>query len=100
MLMKLVGMNPVVVHGGGPQIGTLLEELEIETKFIDGMRVTDGKTMDVVEMVLGGQVNQEIVRLINECGGKALGLTGKDASMIRARKMLIKSLRQRWKSPK
>ena len=90
VLMKLVGMNPVVVHGGGPQIGTLLEELEIETKFIDGMRVTDGKTMDVVEMVLGGQVNQEIVRLINECGGKALGLTGKDASMIRARKMLIK----------
>ena len=99
VLMKLVGMNPVVVHGGGPQIGTLLRELAIETKFIDGMRVTDSKTMDVVEMVLGGQVNQEIVSLINECGGKALGLTGKDASMIRARKMLIKRSSPELKAP-
>ena len=99
VLMKLVGMNPVVVHGGGPQIGTLLKELAIETKFIDGMRVTDSKTMDVVEMVLGGQVNQEIVSLINECGGKALGLTGKDASMIKARKMLIKKSSPELKAP-
>ena len=99
VLMKLVGMNPIVVHGGGPQIGALLGELAIETKFIDGMRVTDGKTLDVVEMVLGGQVNQEIVRLINECGGKALGLTGKDASMIRARKMLIKRSSPELKVP-
>lgn len=99
VLMKLVGMNPVVVHGGGPQIGNLLTELAIETKFIDGMRVTDSKTMDVVEMVLGGQVNQEIVSLINECGGKALGLTGKDASMIRARKMLIKRSSPELKVP-
>ena len=99
VLMKLVGMNPVVVHGGGPQIGTLLRELAIETKFIDGMRVTDSKTMDVVEMVLGGQVNQEIVSLINECGGKALGLTGKDASMIKARKMLIKRSSPELKAP-
>ena len=99
VLMKLVGMNPVVVHGGGPQIGNLLTELAIETEFIDGMRVTDSKTMDVVEMVLGGQVNQEIVSLINECGGKALGLTGKDASMIRARKMLIKRSSPELKVP-
>ena len=99
VLMKLVGMNPVVVDGGGPQIGTLLRELAIETKFIDGMRVTDSKTMDVVEMVLGGQVNQEIVSLINECGGKALGLTGKDASMIKARKMLIKRSSPELKAP-
>ena len=99
VLMKLVGMNPVVVHGGGPQIGTLLRELALETKFIDGMRVTDSKTMDVVEMVLGGQVNQEIVSLINECGGKALGLTGKDASMIKARKMLIKRSSPELKAP-
>lgn len=99
VLMKLVGMNPVVVHGGGPQIGTLLRDLAIETKFIDGMRVTDSKTMDVVEMVLGGQVNQEIVSLINECGGKALGLTGKDASMIKARKMLIKRSSPELKAP-
>ncbi|HAK53229.1 MAG TPA: acetylglutamate kinase [Gammaproteobacteria bacterium] len=89
VLMKLVGMNPIVVHGGGPQIGSVLEELNIESKFVDGMRVTDSKTMDVVQMVLGGLVNQEIVSLINECGGKALGLTGKDSKMINARKMLI-----------
>ena len=89
VLMKLVGINPVVVHGGGPQIGSVLKELGIESNFVDGMRVTDSKTMDVVQMVLGGLVNQEIVSLINECGGKALGLTGKDTKMINASKMLI-----------
>ncbi len=89
VLMKLVGMNPVVVHGGGPQIGKVLNDLSIESRFIDGMRVTDSKTMDVVQMVLGGLVNQDIVNLINQNGGKALGLTGKDASLIKARKMLI-----------
>jgi acetylglutamate kinase len=89
VLMKLVGMNPVIVHGGGPQIGEVLNELGIESRFVDGMRVTDSKTMDVVEMVLGGLVNQEIVSLINECGGKAVGLTGKDAMLIKARKMTI-----------
>jgi len=89
VLMKLVGMNPIVVHGGGPQIGAVLTELGIESKFVDGMRVTDSKTMDVVQMVLGGLVNQDIVSLINQCGGKALGLTGKDTNLISARKMLI-----------
>lgn len=90
VLMKLVGMNPIVVHGGGPQIGAALKELGIESSFVDGMRVTDSKTMDVVQMVLGGLVNQDIVSLINECGGKALGLTGKDACLIKAKKMVIK----------
>lgn len=89
VLMKLVGMNPVVVHGGGPQIGSLLEELSIESSFVDGMRVTDSRTMDVVQMVLGGAVNQDIVNLINQHGGKAVGLTGKDATLIKAKKMLI-----------
>ena len=87
VLLKAVGMNPVVVHGGGPQIGSLLERLGKESKFIDGMRVTDSETMDVVQMVLGGLVNKEIVSLINQHGGKAVGLTGKDADFIRARKM-------------
>ncbi len=90
VLMKLVGINPVVVHGGGPQIGALLDKLGIESRFVDGMRVTDSKTMDVVQMVLGGEVNQEIVKLINSNGGKAVGLTGKDATLIKAKKMLIK----------
>jgi acetylglutamate kinase len=89
VLMKLVGLNPVIVHGGGPQIGQLLSELKIESSFVDGMRVTDSKTMDVIQMVLGGLVNQDIVSLINSSGGKAVGLTGKDANLIRARKMLI-----------
>ena len=89
VLMKLVGINPVVVHGGGPQIGSLLDQLNIESEFIDGMRVTDRQTMDVVQMVLGGTVNQSIVNLINQNGGKAVGLTGKDATLIRAKKMLI-----------
>lgn len=89
VLMKLVGMNPVVVHGGGPQIGSLLKQLDIESQFVDGMRVTDSRTMDVVQMVLGGTVNQSIVNLINQNGGKAVGLTGKDAKLIQAKKMLI-----------
>ncbi len=89
VLMKLVGMNPVVVHGGGPQIGALLAKLNIHTEFVDGMRVTDAQTMDVVEMVLGGSVNKEIVSSINRNGGKAIGVTGKDGQMIRARKLTV-----------
>jgi acetylglutamate kinase len=89
VLMKLVGINPVVVHGGGPQIGELLERLSIESKFIDGMRVTDGKTMDVVEMVLGATVNKEIVNMINAAGGQAFGVTGKDGQLIKARKLVV-----------
>jgi len=89
VLLKQVGVNPVVVHGGGPQIGKLLEQIGKESKFIDGMRVTDSETMDVVEMVLGGLVNKSIVNLINHNGGQAVGLTGKDGSMIRAKKMNI-----------
>lgn len=91
VLMKLVGINPIVVHGGGPQIGSLLERLNISTQFVDGMRVTDSKTMDVVEMVLGGQVNKEIVHLINRHGGKAVGLTGKDGDFIHAKKINLQS---------
>ncbi|HEY0961847.1 MAG TPA: acetylglutamate kinase [Pseudomonadales bacterium] len=89
VLMKLVGMNPIVVHGGGPQIGSVLEKLGIESHFVDGMRVTDSATMDVVEMVLGGLVNKQIVSLLNKNGGKAIGITGKDGDFIRARKMTI-----------
>jgi len=89
VLMKLVGINPIVVHGGGPQIGELLARLNIESRFVNGMRVTDAQTMDVVEMVLGGQVNKEIVSLINAEGGTAIGLTGKDANLIRARKLEV-----------
>ncbi|MAT92520.1 MAG: acetylglutamate kinase [Halioglobus sp.] len=89
VLMKLVGMNPVVVHGGGPQIGALLAKLNIHTEFVDGMRVTDAQTMDVVEMVLGGSVNKEIVASINRNGGRALGVTGKDGQLIRARKLKV-----------
>ncbi|MDP2098268.1 MAG: acetylglutamate kinase [Methylobacter sp.] len=87
VLMKLVGLNPIVVHGGGPQIGQLLGKLGKTTGFIDGMRITDSETMDVVEMVLGGLVNKEIVNLINRHGGKAVGLTGKDGNFIRAKKL-------------
>lgn len=90
VLLKLVGMNPVVVHGGGPQIGDLLKRLGKESQFIDGMRVTDRETMDVVQMVLGGLVNKEIVSLLNQHGGKAVGLTGKDADFIRARQLKFK----------
>ena len=89
VLMKEVGINPVVVHGGGPQIGELLNKLNIESRFVNGMRVTDAETMDVVEMVLGGLVNKGIVNQINQCGGKAIGLTGKDGAQIRARKLKV-----------
>jgi len=89
VLMKLVGINPVVVHGGGPQIGRLLARIGKESRFVDGMRVTDAETMDVVEMVLGGLVNKEIVNLINRHGGRAVGLTGKDGDLIHARQMKI-----------
>lgn len=90
ILMKTVGMNPVVVHGGGPQISHVLEKIGKESTFIDGMRVTDSETMDVVEMVLGGLVNKEIVNLINARGGRAVGLTGKDGDLIRARKLHVR----------
>ena len=89
VLMRLVGINPVVVHGGGPQIGHLLEKIGKESRFVDGMRVTDSETMDVVEMVLGGLVNKDIVNLISRHGGRAVGLTGKDGDLIHARKLTI-----------
>jgi acetylglutamate kinase len=89
VLMKLVGMNPIVVHGGGPQIDDLLKKLNIKSEFINGMRVTDSATMDIVEMVLGGTVNKQIVSLINRNGGQAIGLTGKDGQLIRARKLTV-----------
>jgi acetylglutamate kinase len=89
VLLKLVGLNPVVVHGGGPQIEQLLSRLGKKGEFIQGMRVTDAETMDVVEMVLGGQVNKEVVTLINQAGGKAVGLTGQDGGFIRAKKMFV-----------
>ena len=91
VMLKAVGLNPVVVHGGGPQIGDLLNRLGKESKFIQGMRVTDSETMDVVQMVLGGLVNKQIVNLINRNGGRALGLTGTDGKLIRAKKMLLQS---------
>jgi len=89
VLMQAVGMRPIVVHGGGPQIGELLKRLNIESKFVDGMRVTTEETMDVVEMVLGGLVNKEIVSLLNLAGGRAMGLTGKDGQFIRAKQLKI-----------
>ncbi len=92
VLLKLVGMNPVVVHGGGPQINELLDRLGKKGTFIQGMRVTDEETMDVVEMVLGGQVNKDIVNLINRHGGKAVGLTGQDGNFIRAKKLLMENM--------
>ncbi|MBV5308131.1 acetylglutamate kinase [Chromatium okenii] len=90
VLMKLVGINPVIVHGGGPQIGSLLKRLGKVSEFVQGMRVTDAETMDVVEMVLGGLVNKEIVNFINRHGGSAVGLTGTDGDLIRARKLLLR----------
>ena len=91
VLMKLVGIHPVIVHGGGPQIGKLLEQLNIESRFVDGLRVTDSRTMDVVEMVLGGQVNKEIVSLLNQNHGKAVGISGKDGNLIRARRLTARN---------
>ena len=89
VMMKLVGMNPVVVHGGGPQIGDLLTKLNIDSHFVNGMRVTDTATMNVVEMVLGGAVNKDIVNLINQNGGQAIGLTGKDGKLIQAKQLRV-----------
>lgn len=89
VLLKQVGINPVVIHGGGPQIGNLLKQIGKESHFIDGMRVTDAETMDVVQMVLGGLVNKQIVNMINQAGGRAIGLTGKDGNMIIARKLIL-----------
>jgi len=91
VLLKLVGLNPVVVHGGGPQIEDLLRRVGKKGEFIQGMRVTDAETMELVEMVLGGQVNKDIVNLINQAGGKAVGLTGKDGRFIRAKKLMMES---------
>tara|TARA_B100001059_G_C17834271_1_gene586834 strand:- start:998 stop:1936 length:939 start_codon:yes stop_codon:yes gene_type:complete len=89
VMLKLIGINPIVVHGGGPQIGDLLEKLNIKSEFVDGMRVTTSETMDVVEMVLGGLVNKDIVNLINQNGGKAIGLTGKDGQLLHAKKLQV-----------
>lgn len=99
VLMKLVGINPVVVHGGGPQIGSLLEKIGKQSQFVEGMRVTDSETMDVVEMVLGGLVNKEIVNLIHRHGGNAVGLTGKDGDLIRARKLTLSRESPELKAP-
>jgi acetylglutamate kinase len=98
VLLKLVGMNVAVVHGGGPQIETLLSRVGKKGEFIQGMRVTDGETMEVVEMVLGGQVNKDVVNLVNQSGGRAVGVTGKDSGMIRARKLMLPN-RQNPESP-
>ena len=89
VLLKYIGLNPVIVHGGGPQIGEVLTKMGKKSQFIEGMRVTDGETMDVVEMVLVGKVNKEIVALINQQGGKAVGLSGKDGRLIIARKLKL-----------
>ncbi len=89
VLMKLVGVNPVIVHGGGPQINQLLNRIGKQSEFIDGLRVTDTETMDIVEMVLGGQVNKQIVNMIQRQGGRAVGLTGKDGNLIKARKLTV-----------
>lgn len=89
VMLKLIGINPIVVHGGGPQIGDLLEKLNIKSEFVNGMRITTSETMDVVEMVLGGLVNKDIVNLINQNGGKAIGLTGKDGQLLQAKKLHI-----------
>ncbi len=99
VMLKMIGINPIVVHGGGPQIGELLEKLNIESRFINGMRVTTSETMDVVEMVLGGQVNKQIVNLINQNGGKAIGLTGKDGQLLRARKLHVTQMSPELQKP-
>jgi len=91
-LLKYVGINPVIVHGGGPKIGRLLKDLNIPTEFVDGLRVTDKKTLDVVEMVLSGNINKEIVKNINDMGGKAIGLSGKDGRLLIAKKVTGKDI--------
>ena len=95
VLMKLVGINPIVVHGGGPQIGSVLKKLSIQSEFIDGLRVTDSQTMDVVEMVLGGLVNKEIVNLLNQNQGREIGVSAKDGKLIKAKKLRLKQKKQR-----
>src|ERR1700744_4800585 len=92
VLLKQIGVNPIVVHGGGPQIGQMLERLKIKSSFIDGLRVTDAATVEIVEMVLSGSINKEIVGAINKAGGLAIGLSGKDAELIRARKLERRSI--------
>lgn len=99
VLMKYIGMNPVVVHGGGPQIGSVMEKMGLESRFVSGMRVTDRATMDVVEMVLGGRVNKEIVANINRHGGRAVGLTGADGDLIMARKMEMRAVNPETLTP-
>lgn len=99
VLMKTVGINPVVIHGGGPQIANLLKRVGKESKFISGMRVTDSETMNIVEMVLGGQVNKDIVNLINQHGGRAIGLTGKDGTLLKAKKLNITQESEETKAP-
>src|SRR5690349_15475079 len=94
VLLKQVGMNPIVVHGGGPQIGDMLKRLQIKSSFVNGLRVTDQATVEVVEMVLSGSVNKELVMLINKAGGLAVGLSGKDADLIRAKKLEHTSARE------
>ena len=92
VLLQQVGINPIVVHGGGPQIGLLLEKMGIESKFVDGLRITDAKTIEIVEMVLVGSINKEIVSKINTAGGRAAGICGKDGKLISAKKMALKKL--------
>ncbi|MGE4317556.1 MAG: acetylglutamate kinase [Deferribacterales bacterium] len=99
VLMKYIGINPVIVHGGGPQIGDMLKKLNIPTQFISGMRVTDKETMNIVEMVLAGKINKDIVSLVNQNGGKAIGLSGKDGNLITAEKMYIKDEESFVKTP-
>ena len=99
VLLKYIGINPVIVHGGGPQIGSLLDRLGKKSQFVEGMRVTDGETMDVVEMVLVGKVNKEIVAMINQQGGKAVGLSGKDGRLILAKKLKVTRSRGRDEAP-
>src|SRR5512136_2568554 len=99
VLLKYIGMNPVIVHGGGPQIGQMLAKIGKKSQFIEGMRVTDGETMDVVEMVLVGKVNKEIVNLINQQGGKAVGLSGKDGRLITAKKLKLTKSRGKGEMP-
>jgi len=98
-LLKYIGMNPVIVHGGGPQIGKMLEKMGIESKFHDGIRITDDETMDIVEMVLGGKINKEIVALINRHGGKAVGLSGKDGQLVLAEKVPAEQVKKENSPP-
>lgn len=99
ILLKYIGINPVVVHGGGPQINEFLKKMQITSSYVQGMRVTDGPTMDVVEMVLVGKVNKEIVGLINHCGGRAVGLSGRDGDLVQAKKMLMPGKQENENAP-